>query len=603
MKRIGLITIIFVFAFHVHAQNSQTNNVQADDIFYHTVERGQNVYAISRMYNVSVDDIYRLNPGSEQMIKAGQQLRIPQRTTAPARQNVPNRSGDEDDYIYHTIQPGESLYGVSRRYGISGESIIEANPGLSTLTFSFNKIIRIPKEEKKKPPVAEVVERSGEREIYYKVPVRETIFNICKVFKTTERELLRLNPELSGGLRAGMTIRIPLRINEEDIPKEPEPDPRTVNAMLNVRTEKKLVNAPKIALLLPFYANNPQAEHGKRIVEYYEGMVLAADTLRKQGHSMELFVHDIDTSLAKTKKILQDNSEELKKANLIIGGYTNEQIRLIADFAKQNKIKYVIPFTSGIEEVLNNAYVFQVNTPQPYQFANAAYAGANLFWKHNIIFLDTKDTLDQIDFIKEFKNELKDRNIAYKEAVYDAENFVTDIQAILSTTKPNMIMPVSRSLDALTKTKAVLRTIAETKPEYDITLYGYPSWHTSDYTKNCLDDFHALNTYIYTPYYVENVHPDTKKFNDIFKSWYNKSPMQQIFPKYSMLGYDTGMYFFSALRQFGVNFEDRLSELNYKGLQTAFNFERVNNWGGFLNSNIFIVHYTKDYTITRTNFR
>ena len=37
---------------------------QADNIFYHTIERGQTVYAIATMYGVSVDDIYRLNPES-----------------------------------------------------------------------------------------------------------------------------------------------------------------------------------------------------------------------------------------------------------------------------------------------------------------------------------------------------------------------------------------------------------------------------------------------------------------------------------------------------------------------------------------------------------
>ena len=607
MRRIRLITIIgifYAFTFSNYAQNNQsiTNNVQNGDVFYHVVERGQTVYSIARMYNVSVDDIFRLNIGSEESIRAGQQLLIPQKTTTTTTttRNVPNASAD-DNYIYHTILPGDSLYGVSRRYGVSAESILEANPGLSTLTFSFNKTIRIPKTSRQQP-IAEIVDRNGRKEIYYKVPPRETVTNICRIFKTTEKELQELNPELAGGLRAGMTLRIPLRISEADLPKEPEPDARTVNELLNVRpAAPRLVNAPKVALLLPFSSNNPQAELRDRITEYYEGLLLAVDTLRKQGHSMELFVYDIEESEAITKKILQDKSEELKKVNLIIGGRTTEQIKLIADFAKQNKIKYVIPFTSRDENVNENAFIFQVNTPQAYQYANAAYAGANLFWKHNIIFLNTQDSVDQnTDFINEFKQELKDRNISYKEAVYDAENFETDILSVLSTSKPNMLMPLSRSLDALIKIKSVLRSIAETQPEYSITLFGYPEWQ--QYTKECLEDFHALNTYIYSSFYADNIHSDLKMFYEKYKNWYSKSPML-IFPKYAVLGYDTGMYFFSALHNFGVNFEDKLSEIYYKSLQNGFNFERINNWGGFINTNVYIVRYNKDYSITRSEFR
>jgi hypothetical protein len=101
---------------------------------------------------------------------------------------------------------------------------------------------------------------------------------------------------------------------------------------------------------------------------------------------------------------------------------------------------------------------------------------------------------------------------------------------------------------------------------------------------------------------ADNIHPDLKLFYDKYKNWYSKSPMP-IIPKFAVLGYDTGMYFFSALHRFGVNFEDKLSEMHHKSLQTGFNFERVNNWGGFININTYIVHYSKDFTITRTDFR
>ncbi|MDR2679677.1 MAG: LysM peptidoglycan-binding domain-containing protein [Tannerella sp.] len=604
MKKITLCALILwvlgFIAINTSAQNDQpvSNNVRDGDIFYHTIERGQTVYSIAKMYDVTVEDIYRLNIGSDEAIKAGDKLKIPQKKTAKLSETGPEAG---NVYLYHTIQPRETLYGVSKQYGVSGESILEANPGLSLERFSIGKTIRIPTGKKQKPATEIVENDKGAKEIFYTVPARETMYNICKTFKTTENELLKLNPELAGGLRKGMTLRIPLRINERDIPREKEPDAREVNAMLNAKREVKLVNIPKVALLLPYNVGNRKRDSaGNPITEYYEGLLLAVDSLRNMGHSVELFNYDISDGTSSLQKIFKEEEQTLKDVNLIIGGGSNEQIKIIADFAQSNKTKYVIPFTSKNDEVLNNAWIFQVNTPQNLLYANAAYAGANLFAKHNILFLDTKDSDNQTEFINDFKKELKERNISWKDAVYDASNFPERIEALLTTNKPNVIMPVSNSQDALIKIKTVLRFIAETKPEFKINLFGYPVWQT--YTKDCLEDFHALDTYIYSLFYADNMNPGVKKFYDNYKNWFSKSPASTI-PKYGMLGFDTGMFFFGALQQYGVNFENNLSEIKYKSLQTGFNFERVNNWGGWINTNIYIIHYNKDFIITRSDFK
>lgn len=586
---------------NILAQNtpSTMSNVQVDDIFYHTVERGQTVYSIAKMYEVKVEDIYRLNIGSDESIRAGDKLKIPQKKAAKISTIEPERASD---YIYHTIQARETLYGVSKKYGVSGENIVEANPGLSHASFSIGKTIRIPAGKKQKP-VTEIVENEkGAKEIYYTVPARETMFNICKTFKVSEKELLKLNPELAGGLRRGMTIRIPLIINEKEIPKGIEPDAGEVNAMLHTKREIKRINAAKVALLLPYNAESQHTNTARDLItEYYEGLLLAVDSLRNQGYTMELFVRDIGDNASDLRKILNDEEQILKDVNLIIGGVSNEQIKLIADFAQKNKIKYVIPFAPRNDDVLSNAYIFQINTPPNLLYANAIYAGANLFAKYNIIFLDTKDKDDQTEFINEFKRDLKERNISCKDVVYEASDFPASIEACLSTDKPNVIIPISSSLDALIKIKTVLRTIAETKPEYKINLFGYPVWQK--YAKDCLDDFHALDTYIYSRFYADNMNQNVKTFYENYKNWYSKSPIMSTFPKYGMLGFDTGMFFFGALHNYGADFENNLSEIKYKSLQTGFNFERANNWGGYINTNVYIIHYNKDYTITRSDFK
>ena len=72
--------------------------------FIHTVTKGQSLYSISSMYNVSIADIVKENPGSDAGIKVGQSLKIPQ-------------NGD-NQVTFHTIQSGETLYKLSVKYGV-----------------------------------------------------------------------------------------------------------------------------------------------------------------------------------------------------------------------------------------------------------------------------------------------------------------------------------------------------------------------------------------------------------------------------------------------------------------------------------------------------
>ena len=119
MNKISIYALTFFLSLSSVTVYSQKNNKQViftneqgSDIFYHTIERGQTVYAIATMYGVSVEDIYRLNPESKEGIKAGSTLRIPQKDSAIAP------SGKADNYTYHTIQPKETLYSLfSARHG------------------------------------------------------------------------------------------------------------------------------------------------------------------------------------------------------------------------------------------------------------------------------------------------------------------------------------------------------------------------------------------------------------------------------------------------------------------------------------------------------
>ncbi len=490
-----------------------------DDFFLHTVERGQTVYSIAGMYRVTVDDIYRLNPGSVNGIQIGSSLKIPQ------------VSGS---YYYHTIQPKETLYSVSKLYGMKGEDIISVNPGLSVQTFTIGKTIRIP--------------------------------------------INRVTTPMEG--------------------KNEEQDKRLTNALLNQIPRSEDIPTIQVALLLPFGLqegnSNENISNRNRMIEYYEGILLALYDLKKKKISIDLQVHDIGNNTNAIPAILK--KESMQQVHLIIGGLSDKQIKLISDFSRERNIPYVIPFTSKSDEPLNNPFVYQINTPHSYLYSKAALAFCKKYAKSNIIFFVADSSSDKMDFIKLAQEELKQKKIPYQTISY-SDFFMPELQSLMKEDENNVIVPSDDTPETLTKLTAPLKNILELNPDRKVSLFGYPGWQV--YGNDFSNDFFRLNAGFYSVFYADPTSPEIKSFYNKFNQWYSRELINS-FPKYGILGYDTGMFFIQLLNQYGTSFNAHINQLKYKGIQTDFYFERVNNWGGFINTGMYIVTFNPDYTITKS---
>lgn len=91
-----------------------------------------------------------------------------------------------------------------------------------------------------------------------------------------------------------MVIKIPVAGEEVITQNIRQPEEREVNALLSTPKDIKKVNRIQVALLLPFMTNETtQSSATSRFVEYYEGLLLAVDSLRNMGTSIELSVYDL----------------------------------------------------------------------------------------------------------------------------------------------------------------------------------------------------------------------------------------------------------------------------------------------------------------------
>ena len=598
----------------IHAQNEA-------GYLLHTVTKGQSLYSISSMYNVTVDELVRMNPGSEKRIQSGKTLRIPQK--AGSNQNKPT---------FHTIKAGETLYQLTLKYEVTAQAICRANPGLSAQNFRIGQIVAIPARTQENSnattstptkPVDGVViannansannkekqevtdnnpsKKDSWREMH-KVKRKETIYSIAREYELTEEELIAANPELkTEKLKRGNFLFIPFKKTEQEKQKPTQPVVAPTNEELFSQNTAKKTNyrTIKAAVLLSFMTGDAsQKDEQMRMTEYYEGFLMAVDSLKRQGVSIDLYTYDTKGREATVNSLLA--KPEMKAMDIIFGPSHTKNVNTLAQFAQKHQIRLVIPFAPKVEQVFNNPQVYQVNTPQSYLYSEVYEHFMRKFNNHHIVFLNPGNVdQEKLEFINGMKNELKDNGIKYRELTLGEEVNPDQVIAAMDTLTNNIFIPTSGKNMALVKLLPRITQVLHEHPHFQMQLFGYPEWQT--YTQDHLASFYELDTYFYSSFYTNNLFKEAISFSNTYRRWYSKD-MANIFPKYGMLGFDTGYFFLKGLTKEGNKLENNLNRVQVVPIQTGFKFERVNNWGGFINKKVFFVHFSKDYELIKLNF-
>ena len=543
-----------------HAQENQTYII-------HTIQKGQSLYSISNMYGTTVDAIIKLNPGSDQVIVEGKQLKVPRPDTVT------------EQGTFHTIQQGETLYGLSQKYKVTVKSILDANPGLNEKNFRFGQVVNIPQgksvaleepnkqvqttqpEEPKTPQGIQGPVQSRCREMH-KVARKETVYSIARMYSITEQELIDANPEIKDvkKLKKGKLLCIPYAKALQVTKPQEEKQPTDAELFSQNKVADQKINVIKAAVVLPLVPGEQGKAESSRMIEYYQGFLLAVDSLKRTGTSIDLYTYDSGNTVASIEAVLA--KPEMKQMNIIFGPLYTDQIKPMADFANKHHVRLVIPFTSRDNTVYRNPDIYQINTPQSYLYSEV--------YEH---------------FVRQFASS-------------------NEMQAALQKDKSNVFVPTSGSNTVLIKTLPQLSSMVsdslyKEKINAEVHLFGYPEWQT--YTKDHLSAFFDLDTYFYASFYTNNLLAAPRSFNANFRKWYGKD-MEERYPKYGMLGFDTGFFFLKGLALYGSGLENNLDKMKLTPIQTGFKFDRVNNWGGFINKKVFFVRFTPKFELIKLDF-
>ena len=577
----------------------------------HTVTQGQGLYSISRMYGVTEDEIIKLNPGSEKVIKTGQELRIP------------NKKPTATSGRFHTVQKGETLFRLAVQNRISVKELCDANPGLSAENFKIGQVITIPAPSDE-DPLASTIENAGEsapQEIKtdvqtiqsdtatYKtthvVKRRETIFRICRNYDITQEEFLQANPEFKyNKLKQGVVVKIPFsqketaqrkqRINEVQNRMQSIPD-STLFSMNETQQEEESDGIITAALILPFSLGDSATTMQKQMIEFYQGMLLALDKLKNEDVSVNLKVFDSQADGTSLQPLL--DSGKLDDADIIFGPRWTNQITEVARWSTAHQVPLVLPMNANADDVFNNPYVYQLNTPQSYFNQEIYNHFLEQFPNPNVIIMDA-DEFRRNEFIDGLKTVMADHDIPY--STLDIDTAYQELMDTLAPGKQNIMIINSSSSGPLNTLLPVLQLITRTKaPEIETHLFGYPEYQI--YAQDHLDELYEVDTWFYSWFYTNNMLKESVDFNALFRRSFSRQ-MLVSYPSFASYGYDTGYYFLKGIATYGKDLENHLNEIKTDPVQMGFKFERVNNWGGFINRKVFFVHFSNEYKVEKIDF-
>ncbi len=623
---------------------------KSDDTFiYHNVEPKETLYAISTKYGVPINDIVESNPALQSgILEIGSTIRIPKsKVKLAGEQSLKNKRLEDEQYIYHRIQVGDTFYSLSQKYQISKEAIYESNPDLNADDLALGFLVRIPKAE-----IFREKQRISQKEdfIIHTVKRKETVYSIAKSYHLNVEDIELANPTLIlSNIKKGSKLKIPTVAYLARLQQQKKAldqgftDGGEMNKVDSIFVEcgsyDYYLNKETIyvAVMLPFdveatkkaniitkIENDEEIElereepilsnRSRSFVEFYEGVLLALDSLKKQGVNIHMYTYDTAPDTNKVKQIL--SQPELRNVDFIIGpAYTNN-LPLVSKFSYENGIKLIYPLSNKNPEINKNPYLIQVNTPDSLMYDKYASYIINKSKESRILILKSKEPGSlETTFCNTLKDQLYSKYIPmgvspnYIEVAFSQQD-IQAIEALLDSENPNVVVIPSPKEADISKIVTTLHGVVELTNK-QVCLVGFGDW--LKYQTINAEEIHDLNTDIITSYALDYNDVATNDFIGKYRSWFNTEPfavapyfirpgMNSKFSKYGIWGFDVAYYFLSARVQFGKQFEYCLS--NYKTSQIQFNFDfgRLENWGGIYNKGLFVLSFKPNLEIERTKF-
>ena len=432
----------------------------------------------------------------------------------------------------------------------------------------------------------------------HKVEKSETVFGIAKKYGITIKELVEANPKMNNTdfeLKYGDTLNIPFPKGQQPA-NQASTTPTTTPSTPTTQPVQTDMTGPKnikVGVMLPLHDNDGD---GRRMVEYYRGLLLGCDRVNKDGISVDMHAWNVPNGADITDVLKEKDAANL---DIIIGPLYSSQVKPLAEFCQEHNTMMVIPFSITGNDVENYANIYQVYQPQEEFDATTIRNFIQWFSKdpYHVVIIDCGDeSSTKGAFTKQLRQELEKVNMNY--SLTSLQTPDADFAKAFSLSQKNVVVINTEKSPALNSTLAKLNTLTGNNTNINVSLFGYKEWII--YTNVYQDYYFKYDAYIPSYFYYNGVSPDTKWVERNYNTRFNATMNPDNLPRFALTGFDHACFFIGGLSQFGKNFTGVKGQATYKPVQSPLKFRQAGK--GHKNITFMFVHYKNDRTVESISY-
>ena len=432
----------------------------------------------------------------------------------------------------------------------------------------------------------------------HKVKKKETVFGISREYGLTIEELIKANPEMNTPgyeLKKGMILNIPYSKADMEAAEAAKAaqaaQARKAEEVARAAADDVRSREIRLGIMLPLHNINGD---GRRMTEYYRGVLMACDSLKKQGLSID--VHAWNTAEdGNIYKVLEDPAAA--KCDLIIGPLYSKQMDALSAFVTKHDIRLVIPFSINAPQLTTNRNIFQVYQSPTEQNEVIIARFIERFKNYHTVVVDCNDSTSKKGiFTFGLRRQMEQRGM--DAVVTNLKSTEANFSKAFSRTKPNVVILNTGRSQELGVAFSKINGLKANEPELDITMFGYTDWLL--YTRTYLENFYKYNTYIPSVFYYNPLSVGTQRFERKYRQNF-RSDMQSSLPRFAITGFDHAYFFLKGLHKYGKSFNGADGMFGYPPVQTPLKFERYGN-GGLRNRTMMFIHYQPEHTVETIKF-
>lgn len=578
---LSMAAIVLAACMSAQTENLPKDTIDGQVVYRYTVQKSEGLYRISKTFGCTQEELVKLNPKLQtEGLKYGQTILV------PAKQEE-SKPASEVQYIKHVVQPKETFYALSKRYGVTADAIQAANPTLDPAKMQIGMQILIPT---KNVTTAKQIKQPEEHAQNNVLPAKESIGKVTSVGMIHAAETVaeakaeekvaeaKAEEKVAEVEKADTTEKV---AGEEKVATTEKAE-EVAAAEEAVRTDSA-VAAPavsaiplRIAYLLPLQADAPKRDATMdRFVDFYEGALLAIYEAQLNGQHFDIYTYDIQKSDISIQKVL--NKGEMHNMDVIIGPAYPAQVSHAAMFAKQNHIPCVVPFTNKVSGLESNPYLIQFN-PTDVMEAEAAVEQLKAEKETlQLVFVDPQ-AADVPAFVSTLRQRATEAGFAIAETTV-REILNDSLGLALQKGKKNILVFNAEKYSAV---NVLMNKILSQKNGQDIALFGRYSWKNEK----------TAIPMVYISMFREPSAGELSAYEALYKRYFGHA-LSSTNPRYDLLGYDitrsTIHYLLRSQQAISEAERDAAFGEAYHGLQSDTRYTRTGEGGGCVNAGIHLI--------------